>query len=292
MTAEVFEVHSEAFKQILTPDSRVEQICTGLQFTEGPCYFMEDEYLIFNDIYGDRTCKWSEKDGLTTYKAPSGRTNGTTRDRQGRLVTCGHYLRTLFREESDGSETLLADSYNGKKLNSPNDVVVRSDDTIWFTDPPYGIKPEEQEQPANYVFRLDPDGALTPLVDDFIRPNGLALSPDEKQLYIADAEHDTRHHIRVFDITPQNTLANGRVFCDIRSGIPDGFRFDTEGRLYTSAADGIQIFDTGGRIIGKILVPESPANCTFGGPGKHTLFITARTSVYRVVLSSTGAQVP
>ena len=292
MNAQDFEILSEAFGKIITPDSRVERICDGLQFTEGPVWFSEGEYLLFNDINGNRTCRWSEKDGLTTLKQPSGRLNGNTRDRQGRLVTCGHNLRTLFREERDGSTTLLADSHNGKKLNSPNDVVVKSDDTVWFTDPPYAIKPEEQEQPANYVFRLDLDGALTPVADDFIRPNGLAFSPDERLLYIADAEHEERHHIRVFDVTADNTLANGRLFADIRPGIPDGFRLDTEGTLYTSAGDGIHVFSPGGALLGKILCPETPANCAFGGPGKHTLFITARTGVYRVTLATVGAQTP
>ncbi len=292
MNEQDFEIASEAFRRVLTPESRVEKICEGLIFTEGPVWVDEGGYLLFNDIYGDRTCRWSEKDGLTTFKQPSGKTNGMTLDRQGRLITCGHYLRTLFREEKDGSITLLADRYDGKKLNSPNDVVVKSDDTIWFTDPPYGIKPEEQEQAANYVFRLDPDGTVTPVADDFIRPNGLAFSTDEKQLYIADAEHEERHHIRVFDVTSDNLLANGRVFTEIRPGIPDGFRLDTEGRVYTSAGDGVHVYSPQGELLGKILSPEAPANCTFGGPGKHTLFMTARTSVYRVVLATTGAQTP
>ena len=291
MSAQDFESRSEAFRKVITPDSRVEKICDGLTFTEGPAWFAEGNFLVFSDIRDNKLMRWSEKDGMTVFREASGAANGNTVDRQGRLVTAGHGSRTLHRTEKDGTITLLADSYRGKRLNSPNDVVVKSDDTIWFTDPPYGIQPEEQEQPVSYVFRFDPNGSLTVVADDFSRPNGLALSPDEKLLYIADSEHSLGH-IRAFDVKPDNTLANGRVFATISPGIPDGFRLDTEGRVYTSAGDGVHVYTPEGELLGKVLCEQSPANCVFGGPGKHTLFMTSRTSVYRVVLATTGAQTP
>ena len=292
MSAQDFEILSEAFRKVITPDSHVEKICDGLLVTEGPVWFAEGDFFVFSDIRGDKLLRWTEKDGMSVFREPTGHANGNTLDRQGRLVTAGHASRNLYRTEKDGTITLLADTYKGKKLNSPNDVVVKSDDTIWFTDPPYAIQPEEQEQPANYVFRLDPDGSLTPVADDLSRPNGLALSHDEKLLYIAEADHSISQ-IQAFDVKPDNTLANGRVFATISPGIPDGFRVDTEGRVYTSAADGVHVYTPEGELLGKILCEQSPSrNCTFGGPGKHTLFMTSGTGAFRVVLATTGAQTP
>ncbi|MCA1595408.1 MAG: SMP-30/gluconolactonase/LRE family protein, partial [Chloroflexi bacterium] len=182
-----------------------------------------------------------------------------------------------------------AHAYEGKRLNYPNDAAVKSDGSVWFTDPPYGINAATQkEQPKNFVFRFDPrTGALKAVVDDFDMPNGLCFSPDETKLYIADSGKP--RHIRVFDVQPDATLAGGTVFCEIDNGLPDGIRADTQGRLYSTAADGVQIFSPEGRLIAKILVPEAAANCCFGGPGGHTLFVTAQTSVYAIHLMSTGA---
>ena len=291
MSGQDFEVRSDAFRKVFTADSRVEKICEGLVFTEGPVWFAEGNYLVFSDNRDNKMLRWSEKDSMTVFREHTNNANGNTLDRQGRLVTAGHSSRTLYRTESDGTITVLADGYDGKKLNSPNDLVVKSDDTIWLTDPPYGIKPEEQEQPASYVFRLDPDGRLTAVADDFSRPNGLAFSPDESLLYIADSDRSVAH-IRVFDVMPDNTLTSGRVFANISPGIPDGFRLDTEGRLYTSAGDGVQVYSPEGELLGKILCEQRTANCVFGGPGKHTLFMTSETAVYRVALATTGAQTP
>ncbi|MEE9285486.1 MAG: SMP-30/gluconolactonase/LRE family protein [Dehalococcoidia bacterium] len=286
-----FEVRSEAFNAILRPDSRVEKVADGFQFLEGPVWFAEEECLLFSDIFAAQIKRWSPRGGVSTFRAESGRSNGNYRDLQGRLVTAGHRGRNVTRTEPDGSLTVLADRYQGKRLNSPNDIVVKSDGALWFTDPPYGVKPEERELPAAYVFRLDPQaGELTPVADGFAMPNGLCFSPDETLLYIADSSD--RHHVRVFDVVDGQRLANGRLFAVIEPGIPDGMRVDTDGRLYSTAGDGIQVFSAQGELLGKILVEKSPANCCFGGEGKHTLYITAQDALYRVTLASAGAQAP
>lgn len=293
MNAKVeFESFSDEFRtQVLLAESTIEQICDRAIFTEGPVWFAEGEYLLFSDLFGNKTWRWSETDGLSISREPTNRANGQTRDRQGRLVVAGHSSRTVYRFEHDGAMTLLADAYEGNLFNSPNDIVVKSDDTIWFTDPPYGLKyPGIQEQSANNVFRLDPDGIVESVADDFIRPNGLAFSPDESLLYIADSH---RHQIRVSEVTPQNTLANGREFCKIHPGLADGMAIDTDGRVYSTAEDGIHVFNANGALLGKIFGPQQPTtNCTFGGPGRNILFMTSRSSVYRVSLATTGAQQP
>ena len=283
-----FDIRNEAFNDILTPDSEVVKLAGEFKFTEGPVWVADGGYLLFSDIPANRIIRWSPGDGATVWREPTGNANGNTLDRQGRLVTCEHSNRRVTRTEADETITILTDAYGGKKLNSPNDIVVKSDGTIWFTDPPYGIKPEQQEQPVNYVFRLDPDGGLTVMADDFDRPNGLCFSPDESLLYIADSSD--RHHIRVLDVTAGNTLANGRLFTTITPGVPDGMRMDTEGRLYSTAGDGVHVYAPNGDLLGIILVPESPANCAFGDADKRTLYMTCRTSLYAVRLGATGAQ--
>lgn len=286
-----FEVRSEAFNAILTPDSKVEKVAGGFRFLEGPVWFAEDECLLFCDIFEAQIKRWSPRDGVSTFRENSGRSNGNFRDRQGRLVTAGHSGRNVTRTEPDGSLTVLVDRYQGKRLNSPNDIVVKTDGTLWFTDPPYGIKPEQRELPAAYVFRFEPDtGDLTPVTDDLAMPNGLCFSPDETLLYVADSSD--RHHVKVFDVVDGRRLENGRIFAVVEPGIPDGIRVDTDGRLYSSAADGIHVYSAGGELLGKILVEQSPANCCFGGDGKHTLYITACEALYRVTLASSGAQTP
>jgi gluconolactonase len=237
------------------------------------------------------------------FRADSNNSNGNTRDRQGRLVTCEHLTRRVTRTEPDGSITVIADRYQGKRLNSPNDVVVKSDGSIWFTDPSYGILTEfegsrsEQEQGGCYVYRVDPaNGEISVVVDDFVKPNGLAFSPDERILYIADsaASHgpDLPHHIRAFDVVDGKRLTNGRVFCDIKAGIPDGFRMDVNGNLWTSTHAGVDCYAPDGTLLGRINVPEFVANVCFGGKRRNRLFITATTSLYAVYVNTTGAQVP
>ncbi|HYG77972.1 MAG TPA: SMP-30/gluconolactonase/LRE family protein [Planctomycetota bacterium] len=288
-----FDVKDEAeFAKIVAKDAKVEKLASGMKFLEGPVWIQAEKMVVYSDIPNNTLVKWSAKDGPGVFRNPSNNSNGTYLNSEGLLLCCEHSSRRVTRTERDGSITVLADSYDGKKLNSPNDLAVKSDGTIWFTDPPYGIpKTEKQEQPKNFVFRLDPKTkVLKALVDDFDRPNGICFSPDEKKLYVADSGKP--RHIRVFDVNDDGTVANGKVFCAIDKGAPDGIRCDTEGRLYSSSAEGVQIFKPDGTLIGKILVPESPANLCFGGDSKKTLFITARTSLYKIELLTTGAQKP
>jgi len=292
MTDNDFDVRTDAFQQILATNSRIVRISSGSQFTEGPVWVAQPGYLLFSDISGNQIKRWAPEQGVSTWREPSGNANGNTLDRQGRLITCEHGNRRISRTERNGMVVTLADNYLGKKLNSPNDAFVTSNGIIWFTDPPYGIDPEQAEQPKQYVFRLDPDtGTLTPVAEDFERPNGLCFSPNEKLLYIADSSV-VRHHIRVFDVLTDDTLANGRLFATIDPGVPDGITIDTEGRVYSTAGDGIHVFDPQGHLLGKILLHRTTINCTFGDIGKHTLFITANADVFSITLASTGSQNP
>jgi len=285
-----FEVIREEFKAVLVPGAEPYCIGTGFKFTEGPAWFSEGEFLLFSDIPDDTIFRWTKDQGYAAWRHPSHNANGNTVDGEGRLVTCEHGSRTVTRTDRDGTVVTLASTYAGRRLNSPNDVVVKSDGTIWFTDPPYGIQPEEAEQPVNYVFRLDPGSAEpVPVADDFSRPNGLCFSPEEGVLYIADSDH-ARHHVRRFTVGDDNTLTGGEVFVTIEPGAPDGIRTDRLGRLWSTAGDGVHAFSAAGDLLGKILIPETPANCCFGGPELRTLFITARTSVWAVELAVAGAR--
>lgn len=254
-----------------------EKIPGNFQFTEGPVWIPARNELIFSDIPANRLVRW--KDGkLDVWREPSGNANGNTLDRQGRLITCEHSNRRVSRTEAGGTVVTLADRYEGKRLNSPNDVVCKSDGSIYFTDPPYGVKPELRELDFQGVYRIAPDGkTFTLLVKDFTKPNGLAFSPNEKVLYIADTE---QNHVRAFDVAPDGTLTNGRVFCKVER--PDGMRVDCEGNLYATAMDGVDVFDAKGNKLGVIKVPERPANLAFGEADLKTLYITARTGLYRV----------
>ena len=270
------------------------RIAEDLKFTEGPVWVPAQKCLLFSDIPADTIYRWSEDGGLKVFRRPSRKSNGNSLDLTGRLLTCEHGSRTLTRTEKDGKVTTLAASYNRKKLNSPNDVVVKSDGTIWFTDPPYGIKPQMSEQPRNHVFRLDP-GAAEPVAvaDDMTRPNGLCFSPDEKHLYVANSDRKA-HHVRRFAVRPDNTLAGGKVFVTIAPGGPDGMRVDSSGRLYSTAGNGVQVFSPEGKLLGVIRTPKPAANCAFGGPDGTTLFITARGSVWAADLaaSATSEKLP
>ena len=280
---------------IVPKDSKLERLETGFQFTEGPLWNASEGFLLFSDIPANRIYKWSPDKGVEVFRDPSGNSNGLTYDKQGCLLICEHGNRRLSRIDKDGTYTVLADTFQGKPLNSPNDVVVKSDGTVYFTDPTYGIEPHEQELPFQGVYRLDAERRkLILLVDDFVRPNGLAFSPDEAVLYIGDSSIG-RRHVRAFDVDPDGALSNGRVFAEIRSelpGNPDGMKVDTDGSLYVSAAGGIWVFSEDGEHLGTIRTPETPANCAWGGQDWRNLFVTARTSIYRLKISVPGAKVP
>ncbi|KON31294.1 gluconolactonase [miscellaneous Crenarchaeota group-15 archaeon DG-45] len=278
---------------IVPEGSEPERLATGFQFTEGPVWNASGGFLLFSDIPANRICRWSRGDGATVFREPSGSSNGLTYDGDGSLMICEHGNRRLSKVDTSGAYAVLADRFRGRRLNSPNDVVVRSDRLIYFTDPPYGIEPGEQELEFQGVFMLEPEsGDLTLLVDDFDRPNGLALSPDETALYVADSSG--RRHVRVFDVGRDGALSGGRVFAEIRSdlpGNPDGMKVDTEGNLYVAAA-GVWVFSEEGEHLGTIGIPERPANLAWGGERWRSLFITARTSIYRIELDIAGVRVP
>lgn len=290
--AEDFEVVDKAeFEKVVPADAKVEKLASDMKFVEGPCWMAEEGgYLLFSDIPQSHIKKWSEKEGLTIYREQSNGTNGNARDAQGRLISCEHTSRRITRTEKNGQVSVLADKFEGKRFNSPNDVVVKSDGTIWFTDPPYGTpKGEKKELEKNYVFRFDPaTNEVKAVASDCDMPNGLAFSPDEKVLYVADSGKP--RHIRAFAVNADGTLGAGEVFCKIDKGAPDGIRVDAAGHVLSSAADGVQIFSSNGKLIGKILVPESPANLAFGGAEGNVLFITAKTSLYRIKLNVGGAK--
>jgi len=286
-------VNQAAFDEIVPKDAKVEKLASGMKFLEGPVWVPNDGgYLLFSDIPANHIKKWTAKDGVTVFRDPSNNTNGHYLTLDGLLVSCEHSGRRISITQKDGKVESLVDSFDGKKLSSPNDLAVKSDGVIYFTDPSYGVpKTEKKEQEKNRVYRFDPKTKqITSVADDFDMPNGICFSPDEKKVFIADSGKPK--HVRVFDVNADGTLANGQVFCKIDKGAPDGIRCDAQGRFYSSAAVGIQIFGTDGKLIGKILVPESPANLCFGGADKKTLFICARTSLYSIKLNVSGAQKP
>lgn len=300
--SELYEIIDARFAGKIQGSAGLDELYSDCRWAEGPVWFGDQNCLLFSDIPNQRVLRYLPSDNsVSTYLTPSNFANGHTRDRQGRLISCEHGTRRVTRMELDGSITVLADRYKGKKLNSPNDVVVKSDGSIWFTDPTYGILSDyegyrsEPEQAVHGVYRIDSDGSITLVADDFLQPNGLAFSPDESLLYIADSGTNpdgTRpRHIRVFDVAGI-TLGNGRVFAHVDHGAPDGFRLDTEGYLWTSAADGVQVFDPQGIRIGKIRVPQPVANLEFGGPRRNRLYITATKSLYAIYVNARGALYP
>jgi len=298
-----YEFVDRRFRDLTVPIAAVERLHTGCRWAEGPVWFADGGFLVWSDIPNNRMLRWVPELGVDVFRADSNHVNGNTRDREGRLVSCEHGGRRVTRTEADGTLTVLADRYRGKRLNSPNDVVVRADGTVFFTDPDYGIMSDYEgfkaarEQDGCYVYRVDPArGAVAVVADDFVKPNGLAFSPDEKTLYIADSgvTHDPGgpHHIRAFAVDAKGKLGKGRVFADIAPGVPDGLRLDTDGRVWTSAGDGIQCYEPGGALLGKIKLPEAVANLAFGGKRRNRLFITATTSLYAVFVAVNGAQRP
>jgi len=263
---------------------QAEKIAGGFEFLEGPVWRSPSGDLLFSDIPASRIHRLHQG-AIEVFRTPSGRANGNTLDRKGRLVTCEHENRRVSRTEADGSVSALATHFRGKRLNSPNDVVVRRDGSVYFTDPPYGVRPEARELDFQGIFRIQ--GASTEphlLLDDFDKPNGLAFSPDETVLYCADTE---RGHVRAFDVDQNGGLRQGRLFCRVQR--PDGMRVDAEGKLWIAALDGVKAFAPSGKAAGKIAVAEQPANLSFGDADRQTLYITARTSLYRTRLEVPGA---
>ncbi|MBA3937618.1 MAG: SMP-30/gluconolactonase/LRE family protein [Planctomycetes bacterium] len=271
------------FAAVVAPGTTVEKLAGGMRFIEGPVWLAEDGgKLVFSDIPADELKSWSRAKGLATYRKPSHAANGNTLDPMGRLVTCEHGLRRVTRTAVDGTIAAVAERYQGKRFSSPNDVVVKKDGSIWFTDPPYGIpQGEKAELERNAVYRIAPDGkAITMVNDSFDHPNGLCFSPDEQSLYIAESGK-APFDIRVYAVGADGTLSDGRVFANLDDKpAPDGMRVDQDGRLWTSAGDGVRVYTPAGALLGTIPVPEQPANLCFGGSDGHTLFITARTGLY------------
>jgi len=292
-----FEVVDRRFRRLALPYIHVEKLYTGCRWAEGPAWFAAGRYLVWSDIPNDRMLRWDETDGsVSVFRQPSMNSNGHTVDLQGRLVSCEHLSRCVSRTEFDGKRTVLADRYDGRRLNSPNDVVVRSDGSVWFTDPSYGIDSDYEgdaspsEIGANNVYRIDPaNGRVTIVASDFVQPNGLAFSPDGKRFYVDD---DEQRNIHVYDVGRDGTLSNGRVFGEEPGGkddgVPDGIKVDEKGNLFVTGPKGIWVWDPQGHHLGTIVVPEQPANLTWGEKDYRTLYITATSSVYRLQMKTRG----
>ena len=294
------QIVDDSFARYRIASAKVERLATGMRWSEGPVWFGDGRYLLWSDIPNNRIMKWEESDGaVSVFRSPSNYANGNTRDREGRLITCEHDTRRVTRTEYDGRITVLAERFEGKPLNSPNDVVCRSDGSIWFTDPPFGILGNYEghqatpELPTN-VYRLDPGGAgPTVVAGDINRPNGLCFSPDESRLYIIEAGLTPRV-IRVYDVSGAR-ISNGRTFVTAEpNGTPDGMRVDVDGNLWvgwgmgSEDLDGVAIFNPAGRLIGRIRMPERVANVCFGGLHRNRLFMAASTSLYSVFVNTVG----
>jgi gluconolactonase len=285
------------------PTAGVERLATGFRFTEGPCWFGDGRHLLFTDIPGNRILKWTEDSGqISTFREPANHANGLTRDRQGRLITCEHGTRRVTRTEYDGTVTVLIDKFEGKRLNSPNDVVVHPDGGIWFTDPDYGIQGDYSGTTATSelperVYRLDPQTAKAQVVaDDPVKPNGLCFSPDHSLLYVADSKFPPKE-IFVYDVANTVRLSKARVFVKEVAGLADGIRCDIHGNVWASAgwrgpeSNGVHVYAPEGVLIGKIHLPEVCANLCFGGPKRNRLFMTGSQSLYAIYVKTQGAPV-
>jgi len=271
---------------ILAPDAQMEKVATGFQFTEGPAW--GHGALFFSDIPADTIQRVTEAGEVSVFLKPSGKSNGLMFDRDGTLIACRHWERNVARITPEGQVSVIADTYDGKKLNSPNDCIIAADGAIYFTDPHYGLEGRPQEQDCEGVYRIAPDGKLARVVDDMTRPNGLFISPDGDTLYVADSED---RKIRAYALQEDGSAGDGRDFIDMRTdapGVPDGMTMDSEGNLYCTGGGGIWVITPEGKHLGTIAVPEVPANCTFGAPDNSVLYITARNSIYRIALKATG----
>ena len=299
--SEAIEIYDDCMCALARPGASLQKLASGAVHSEGPVYFHEDDSIVWSDAHGNRLLRWSATDGVSVLRDPSDYQSGNYRDLEGRLVSCSSGLRAIIRREHDGEWKVLVDRYQGKRLNSPNDLVVKSDGTIWFTDPPYGItQPNqgyggEQEQPGCFVYRFDPaTEEIDAVVTDMVRPNGLAFSPDESILYVSDTAAfnipDGTHHIRAYEVVNGRYAKNGRIFAVIEPGQPDGLRVDSNGNVFTSSKDSVQVYAPDGTRLGKILVPEVSANLTFGGSERDRLFITAGKSLYAIDLNTHGVQ--
>ncbi len=293
-----YEIHDPIFARYVLDNAPPKRLATGFDWLEGPVWIGDQDCLLFSDIPNNRILRWSDT-GVTTFRQPSNFANGHTRDLVGRLVSCEHGTRRVTRTQWDGQITVLADSFDGKRLNSPNDVIAARDGSLWFTDPHYGIISDyegfraPQELPCQ-VYRIDPNGAVQAVLNDMECPNGLAFSPDESRLYVADTgrlHSADPQHIRVYDMV-NGWPENGRLFHKIDRGCADGIRVDSDGNLWSSAGDGVQCIAPDGHLMGKIMIPEPVSNLCFGGRAKHRLFITATTSLYAVALNRNGIQWP
>ena len=299
MTDGLYEVVDARFAKLTVSTARLDLLDATSRWAEGPVYVPAARYLLWSDVPNDRILRWIETSGqVSVFRAPSQNANGNTLDRQGRLVTCEQLSRRVTRTEHDGSITVIADRIEGKRFNSPNDVIVATDGTIWFSDPTYGIDSDyegrraESEIGRSRLYRVDPGtGAVSVAADDFVQPNGLALSPDERRLYVADSGRshvlDGPAHIRVFDLNA-GRLTGGEVFAECPMGFFDGFRLDEAGNVWTSAGDGVRCYEPDGNLIGIIHTPDPVANVCFGGPARNRLFICATGAVYAVYLRTNG----
>ncbi|MBN8184529.1 SMP-30/gluconolactonase/LRE family protein [Roseibium aggregatum] len=295
-----YQIDDPRFRNLIQKNARLRQLATGFEWTEGPVWFADHQHLFFSDIPANRMMRLTLDGQVSTYRQPSDYSNGNTRDRQGRLVSCQHGTRSVTRTELDGTRTVIADSYQGKRLNSPNDVIVQSTGAIWFSDPTYGILSDyegytaEPEQAARNVFRVHPaTGEVEAMITDFTQPNGLAFSADESVLYVAESgsSHDAGvpSVIRSFKLDDTGRILSDDVFATIDRGLPDGMRVDMAGNLWSSASDGIHCFHPDGTRLGKILVPEVVSNLCFGGVRGNRLLITATTSVYEIAVNARSA---
>jgi gluconolactonase len=282
------EIRDARFGKIAAKNAEVEQVATGFLFVEGPIWHPREHWLVFSDMPGDHMRRWSAADGVTTFRKPSNKANGNAFDHQGRILTCEHATSRVTRTRPDGGIAVLATHWQGKELNSPNDIIVASDGRAYFTDPTYGRfafygVQREPELSFRGVYRLEPESrTLELLADDFGQPNGLCLSPDERRLFVNDTE---RGHIRALDLTADGRVSGSRVWATLEGSSPggaDGMKIDSAGNLFCTGPGGIHVFDAEGRCLGVILVPEVVANLTWGDADLLTLYMTASTSLYRV----------
>ena len=295
-------VDDDRLLDLLAPDVRAQRLGGDAAWSEGPVYLPAEDAVLWSDIPGDRILRWDAATGaVSVHRTEVEFTNGRALDLQGRVVTCSHGRRAIERTEPDGTTHVLVDRCDGVRFNSPNDVVVKSDGTIWFTDPAYGIiqpqegHPGEREYDDHWVFRFDPGvGDVAPVVLDVEEPNGLAFSPDESLLYVSDTSaafgRDSRggHHLRVYDVYDGRRVKNGRVFAAVEPGVPDGLRVDVTGNVWTSSGNGVQVFAPDGTRLGLVPVPEVVANVCFGGPDSSTLFVAATSGLYRIPTRTRG----